>query len=465
MDRISEHLAVLTLPTVAATGIGAVIVFFLTPIRWRLMMSLASLVVVLSAGQLKDMGTLALLAKAGAPAMYLFVAYAGWSHPGRRRELVELCWLYPILGVIGFLYLQTVEDHSFAFALRLQWTFMTLAAVCVTRTIVDQKSLRRVVDGIAIGASISCLMAASSFIFSHSSFRVEYGRFSPYGVNPNQIGLLFALSVPILLYSSIRHHSALLRILSVIFLVLACGEVILTVSRSALMISTITSAVMLIELVRRPTFVVALGAAAYVAYGGFVGVSEEMTLSHLHSETATRFEHSMDMIEIIRERPYFGLLASQGESAIHSDVNGHNAYLDVLYLGGFSLAIPQFWLFGYGHWCAFRVWRRRKQLPFDPLLVKVLLAMSFCMFVHGFINNILHYPTYAWSFLNVFLSCVFITNSRVEGVSRRSRSAAARRRRRGSKRVTMPTPTAGTLGPTTTIGTGSQKRLPRRRAA
>ena len=80
-----------------------------------------------------------------------------------------------------------------------------------------------------------------------------------------------------------------------------------------------------------------------------------------------------------------------------------------MYLGGLSLALPHFFLLGWAHWCAIRVWARRKMTAYDPRAIAMLAAFSVCAFCHGFINCTILYPTYVWAFFNLLIACFLIS--------------------------------------------------------
>jgi hypothetical protein len=117
-------------------------------------------------------------------------------------------------------------------------------------------------------------------------------------------------------------------------------------------------------------------------------------------------------LAIIAERPYLGLLETEGESFLRSESTGqvstHNGYLETLYLGGITYAMPVFFLVAYTGWCTVRTWKYRRLIGVDPLLINLLVALMVMTYAHGFVNSSLYYPTTNLAFFHVLLSVVFM---------------------------------------------------------
>ena len=103
-----------------------------------------------------------------------------------------------------------------------------------------------------------------------------------------------------------------------------------------------------------------------------------------------------------------GESATKAETEFFTARNPHNAYLQTLYFGGISYALPVFTLVAFTGWCAFRTWRGRRQIAADPLLINMLVAIMVMTYAHGFVNESMYYPTTPLAFPHVLLSAIFM---------------------------------------------------------
>ena len=414
MDKVQLYLDIVPLPVIILAPFLAAGLFLIVPGRWRLSVALILMVPWLVIGRLSEIGLISQVAKATGVTGLGLVALAAWLDPGPRRRLPALAWLYLVMGLLAFIYVLTVRDRALALVIRIQWLVLVIAALSVARTLTDEASVVRVVRSLAIGFVIGVFVALSDLVLHpNEAFRLGLGRFFPYGANANQIGTVFAVSVPLAFYFALRTRTMLVRLPLLGVCGIAAGLGLLTGSRSTMVVMLGASLPLVLSLTRRPV-VVAIGAAilfAVVTWVMGLGQGQDVNLERLINLQTARYQTVIEYVRYISERPIFGLLGTEGQSFLQEDSplgHPHNAYLEVLYLGGLSYSIPLFILVGVTLRAAFVVWRHRRRSGADPLLISMLTALMVMVYAHGFVNGSIYYPTYAWAFLHVMLSLFFL---------------------------------------------------------
>jgi hypothetical protein len=410
MDRLAERLDVVSLPVAAALACAIALLLIVTPSRVRLPLALATMVIVLTVSRLSDIGPLASLAKVLSGFSFVVVAIAAYLQPGKRAPVPRVCWGYALVGAAGIWYVTHTEDHTLAIVIRVQWLLLAVSAILTARTVVDERSLRRVLLGILGGCGVASLITFSAIVVAPiQALQNGFGRFMPYQVNPNQIGVLFAITIALGMYFSLRLQNSVAKALIVGITAIALGQGVLTLSRGSFLVIALAATPSVFVALRRPLFAIASLSILGTVLVLLVRAAESSDFEHVNGSIEHRTHLTLAVLDEFRERPWFGLASTDGLEAYDADLNAHNAYVEMLYLGGLSLALPMFALQFLGHWQMVRVWMRRRQLPVDPLLVSVLAGLSIAIFAHGFVNNMILYPTYTWAFLNVFVACLFIS--------------------------------------------------------
>jgi hypothetical protein len=412
MDRIDFYLDVVPLPVVVAAALGVILAFLAIPARMRLVVALVALPVWLTIAQLPGLGLIQAVAKVSSSMGYMLVAIAAMLHPGPRRRLPAILWLYPVMACVAFVYVLGVEDRFLAMALRIQWLMLTVAAVMLARTLVTGEDVHRVVYALALGCVLAIGLPLSGLIlFPGEAFLKGMNRFQPYGVNSNQIGVLFALTVPLAVYTALSRRGAFGRPVLLFAAAVTLGMALITGSRQTILAICIVMIPLLLRFTRRP--VVTLLAAGIVAGGlsWLLGMAEIDALRRFTSLESGRVEIWLAYLPVLRERLYFGLGGTTGFSFLKDmsvGMHTHNAYLDMLHLGGLSFFVPMMILAVYSAFCTWRVWRVRRHLGVDPLLISLLAVLLMTMYFQGLFNQVVYWPTYSWSFLHVILACLFV---------------------------------------------------------
>src|SRR5262245_59508913 len=139
MDRLAEHLDVISLPTATALGCAVVAILLMTPGHVRLPITLAAMVIVLTISRLTDIGPTASLTKVMSSVTFMLIAIAAFLQPGRRMPLPKLCWGFLLVGATAIWYVRLADDNSLAIVIRVQWLLLATSALLTVRTIVDQR--------------------------------------------------------------------------------------------------------------------------------------------------------------------------------------------------------------------------------------------------------------------------------------------------------------------------------------
>ena len=412
MNKIRLYLEVVPLPLLLGAMVGAVVVFLLIPAKYRMPAALSLMMIWLTLGEMVDLGRIQALAKLTGFAMYGLVAVTAWLDPAPRRRTPPLAWMYLALAALAFIFISTVRDFAVALAIRVQWMIMVVAVLSVSRTIVDEASLQRVIRAITFGLAVALLVPLSALVLHPNQSFHGLGRFFPYGTNANHIGVLFAMAGPLTLYWAIRTRILFLKPVLIGFTAMAVGMGLLTASRSTMIVMIGASFPLVVTLTRRPVLTAVAGLILAGSIAWMFGFGGNVQLERFKSLETGRVEIGKRYLQIIAERPFLGLLETEGESFLRSEFTGqmhaHNGYLETLYFGGIVYGIPMFFMVGYTGLCAFRSWKNRRMIVADRLLINLLTAFMVMTFAHGFVNHALYYPTTTLAFFHILLSVFFM---------------------------------------------------------
>ena len=425
MDRIFLYLQAVPWPVLVAGAVVAMSIFIFVPSRWRLPLALVLMPIWMTLGRLPDLGMVQAVAKMSGVMAYVFVFAAAILDPGPKRRLPGVVWIYPIMALVGMVYLPTVTDALFMMVVQFQLFVLTLAAIATVRTVVDEASLMRIIIPLTVGVSGALMIPLSALVFNPSeAFAAGLGRFQPYGANQNQIGVLFVLAMPLSLYLGLRFKSVILKVAFVGVTAAAIGMSIITASRSVLIVILMASVPLGMPILRRPIFMGIVGVIGIAVVGYLLSQPSEVNYSRLETLETGRVQIAIEYMGLIAERPIVGLMASNGMSALSSESIGlhpHNVYIEMLYIGGISYFLPMMIPILYSAICAIRVYLGRKDFAIDPILISMLCAFLIGMYAHGFVNGAILYPTYTWAWWHVTVSVLMIA---LAGDLRQAASAA-----------------------------------------
>ncbi|MCH2149229.1 MAG: hypothetical protein MK095_07325 [Phycisphaerales bacterium] len=416
MDRIQIYLDIVPLPVAMAGAFFVCLIFLAIPSQHRIFAALAVMPIWLTMSRLPDFQITWLppAAKITSIMGYSFVGLAAMLHPGPRRELPRYVWLYLAMAVIAIVFVLRVDDRTVALILRLQWLTLVFAGIMLARTIVSAQDLMRIVNALAFGCFFALALPLSALIlFPGESFLKGGNRFEPYGVNSNQIGMLFALALPLLAYKGLQARTAILKPLLLGAAGITVGMALLTGSRQTLLAILMVSVPLIFKFSKRPVLTIIALAVGAFAVSYVMGMADATAIDRFSDFESERIYIWQAYIrDVFMQRPLFGLLGVSGEEAFKSSVVGmhpHSAYFNMMYMGGLLYTVPMLWLLWKSLVSMKQVWSNRSLLGVDPLIISILAMLLGAMYVQGLFNQVVYWPTYAWSFLHIILACFFIS--------------------------------------------------------
>ena len=281
------------------------------------------------------LGTLSrLLGMAAIGAMALHVLMRG-----KVRALLGFHWL--LFGYLCWVVLSTFWGVA---AQQTVWTSVkTLLQIFVMMWVIWEATptparLTSLLQAYVLGAYV----AAGSTIFNYATGAVSthaYGRYAASGFDPNDLGSLLALALPMAWYLAARAPSGFQRWLNRAYFVAGTLAILLTASRGALLATIVALFVVpwtLTQLrggVRVAALVIVLGAGA--AAVRFVPEFAFKRLSTTRSEiTQGTLNHRLQIwskgIQTVPARPLQGYGPAGWYPAIGLDQAPHNTYLTIL---------------------------------------------------------------------------------------------------------------------------------------
>ena len=415
MERTDIYLElVMAQPLLLTPIVGFILAFFLVPQEKRLFLTIMLVVPWLTVARSAGLGPIAAAAKLSSGGAFLLIAYAAMVHPAPKRNIPGILWLYPVMAFFWIFLIAGVDERMVAIVLRVQWLLVTLAAISLLRTINSYEDFMRIINALTIGCIITLMLPISALVLNPTeSFLRGMGRFQPYGANSNQIGMLFALSAPLIGYAMMTWKRISLRPFLMFLIAMIIGMALLTASRMTALAIAMTLTPILLVLTKRPVVTIV---GVVVVAGGLswvMSMAEDTSMARFGSLESQRTElWGYYLRDVFTRRPLFGLLGTSGESFFRSNIVGqhpHSAWFNLMYHGGVFLLIPMWILVGYSAFSGYKIWKLRHHLGGNPLLYSVMCMLLFAMYVQGCFNQVVYWPTYTWSFFHVLLAGLFIT--------------------------------------------------------
>ena len=414
MERTDIYLQIVTTqPWLLSPIFIAVFVYFLIPKDKRLFVAIMMVTPWLQLGRSQELSSIAAVAKLSSGLAFLLVAFAAWTHPFPKRKLPGILYLYPVMAFIWIFSILGVTESNVGIVLRIQWLTVTIAAISLAKTVVTYDDFKRIINGLTAGCMLALLVPISALIlFPGDSFLRGIGRFTPYGSNSNQVGMLFALSAPLLGYAMMSWPKKFKPLL-IVMLSLTVGMALLTASRQTMLAILITSFPLIWVLSKRPIVTMFGVVLAAAGIGWIMSVGAEIApMERLTSlETGRPQLWWRYITEEFSRRPLTGLFGTNGESYFRSNIIGqhpHSAWMNMMYHSGLILFVPMFSMVLYSCYSGFKVWLNRKSLTGDSLLYSIVFLLILAMYVQGCFNQVVYWPTYTWSFLHVLMASFFI---------------------------------------------------------
>jgi hypothetical protein len=295
-------------------------------------------------------------------------------------------------------------DAGIALPISVTWLLIVLAGAMLSFTLTSQAKLELALKAVCLGSGIAGLVALFALAGNNEVSEEFFGRYSPFGANPNQIGMSFMLVVVIGYYFSVKVKGFVSRVAFGLLAAVSTAELVLTLSRAAIGISVVAVSPLLLLLLRHPLRLILLCIVSAPVVFVIVQRLENVSSHHLYG-SVERAHHWELGIQEIEKRPFVGLFGSRAFPAIDKGWNAHNAFIQLLYTGGLTLAVPTCLLYLLGIYFGVRVYLRQESV-FSKNTLGYLVLWQSLLIAHGLVNDALFYPTYATSFMVVVL-CFF----------------------------------------------------------
>jgi hypothetical protein len=353
------------------------------------------------------------LAKTTSAAPFLLICVAALTQPGPSRSLPRVALLYPATAVLWIACVAMTADSSLAVLIRLEWLLLIFAALFVATRMANATAVVAAFRALAIGHSVCALVLAAAVILDPGAIHRGFGRFEPWGSNPNAIGLFLAGATFLAFGQMLVSRRRVWAFVGA----MSFSLTLITGSRGSVLVMGIALAPLVARVSRRP-----LAAMAIFALGSFLLVglvdrsSGSIKLARVAELQSRRGVIAESYTKSILERPVSGVLLTRGRAAtldpsiIRPDgsraQHAHNGYLEVGYVGGLLLLVPTLLLVAMSVKSAFVVWRRPVEA--SQTIVAPLFAILVAVYVQGLTSPALFYPTYAWAFIHVLVAVLFI---------------------------------------------------------
>jgi len=247
----------------------------------------------------------------------------------------------------------------------------------VWELISSQELVRGLLQSYVIGALVASVMTLYNFATGQTAAQLaaaegierwETSRYSVSGVNENDLGVILALSVPIVFYLLVSQKSALMKLSCWLQLVAGFTAIFLTASRGALVAAIIGLAMfplIVLRLRRRQKLVSLAACAGLIACAVYLvpSTSWERIAEFTSEISGGTLTHRTLLwaagLSVFRDHPFLGVGAGAYGLSILRMVDipfvAHNTFLSVLVELGVGGALLLLGLLGCLFYCAFRM--------------------------------------------------------------------------------------------------------------
>ena len=110
MDKVEIYLRlVVEQPLLLLPVVFCIIAFLIVPKENRLFLTLVILVPWLTIAQSPDLGPISIAAKVSCALAYFLIALSALVHPGPKRHIPGVVWIFVIVAVVSIFYVLTVQ--------------------------------------------------------------------------------------------------------------------------------------------------------------------------------------------------------------------------------------------------------------------------------------------------------------------------------------------------------------------
>lgn len=414
MDKLQTYLDIVPLPIVMIAVIGTLVAFLATPSRHRCSLLLCVLPTVLFASKCPELNVIQSVTKLASGPLLLLLALAAFLQPGPKRQIPPIAYLYVLAGFYTLFCITGIQSLGDGLLLKGQWVVLTIAGLSLSRCIVTMKDLDRILSSIAIGAIASLSIPASSIAIQQGkAFVAGLSRLAPWGAGSNIIGVTLMLAASLSLYMVLKTPNGPRRLFFLGAFVAGVGFVVITGSRMSVFSLGIISMIMLLPYMKRPGLLLVIGGVVAAGLPFFTSFDEGAGQRLASLDSSGRTEIWAEYFGLSLRRP-LGLMGNTGGELLQDIEIGdhaHNAWIDLLYVGGYPLLFMHLAILIPAIIGAVRFWRYRKMWPTNEsrMTARMLCALLFAMFAQSNTNQALLYPTYTWALLGVTFFTLIIS--------------------------------------------------------
>ncbi len=359
-----------------AVGLFVLVVALAVPARHLRSVVLVALPPVLLLGQLPDLDTYAVLHVA-APGIFVLLGATLLRFRTQARRLPGVLFGWAGLGILAVLTVLSTSDWLTVAAQRVLWVGIVLLILLVLAKTRDLGSLRTdILLPLARGFAVCSIVVAASLVLDPDAAANGYGRLVPWGANPNTVSVTAMAAAGLTGYFAVQRRSLAWAPLAAV----SCLLVVMLSSRAGVISLVILAVPFVVHAARRPGLaIVALGvftasAALVIQFGSAVTGVDRLTE---RNSLLQRQSVAVEYVDRIEERPWVGLLLSEGERAAWAPEIGrmtHNSYLEFAYWGGLLLLAPLLALVVHAAVSGVHVWRRYRHSG-EFLVVGLMVAL------------------------------------------------------------------------------------------
>ena len=414
MDKLAIYLEIVPLPVLVIGAIAACIVFVMLPANSRPFILIWIMPIWLFLSKCIDLGAIQAMTKLSSGLLLLMIAVAAWLRPGEKRLVPGIVWLYPAAGVWMMVCVAGTSNNMDMLLIRGQGIVMALAAISLVGSLRDLEDLARLMRAMAVGTTLALIVPFSALAIQGSAaFIPGLHRFEPWGASPNLIGITFVISGAMLLYLIMTTKVQLYRLFFMGGFAANCGFILLAGSRMSFMALGVVSVLMLFPLVKRPGILIVGGIVGAILIPIITSFEEGAgaRITELHS--SGRVGIWWEYMHVFVGRP-LGLFGTSGHDGLMDEIIGahaHNAWVDMLYVGGGPLFIMMLIPAILAAKSILRTWRARKLFEYaeDQMTIHTSASIMVAMFLQTMTNQTLYYPTFTWAFLGMVFFMFFIS--------------------------------------------------------
>jgi O-antigen ligase len=313
-----------------------------------------------------------------------------------RRPSLLHCWM---LAFVGWTVLSVLWTTDRGITITRIGTYLQLLVLAwlVWELVPSQRLVEGLLQSYVIGALVASLMTLYNFVHGLTSAQLaaqegietwETSRYSVFGVNENDLGVMLALSIPMLFYLLVSSKRPLIKLVCWLQLVAGVTAIFLTGSRGAVAAAVIGLAIfplIVSRLPRRQKLLSLAACAALIACGIYlIPPSSWERIAETKSElTGGTLTHRTVLwaagLSVFRDHPFLGVGAGAYGLSILRMVDiplvAHNTFLSVFVELGVGGGLLLLGLLSCLFYCAFRM-RYLERCLWVTLLLTWLVGVS-----------------------------------------------------------------------------------------